>query len=620
MTDTPITPDPAKPQNDAETEAVVDAGAAQPTPAPAEAPAAAQPQVPAETQVSAAPQVPAEAQASAAPQVPAEAQTPAQPQTPAEAQVPAQPVAPAQPQAPVEPPAPAAGHGWTAPAAQGAAPAAQQPTAQQPTAQQPTVPQPGVPAAHQPQQNQAQPTQPVAPQQPYGQPAAAQPNYGNGSFGQPNAYGQAPYAQQHAGQQPPYLAAPGTATAEKAPRKRNTGLIIATLAIGALIGGVAGAGAGIGLYAATGSNATIKTVSGPQNITVNDANNATTVTAVAAKASPSVVTISVTASSEGGTGSGVVLSSDGYILTNTHVVTLDGAASNVSISVTDNDGKIYTAKIVGTDPTTDLAVIKLDGASGMTPITWGDSSKLNVGDTTVAIGAPLGLSGTVTDGIVSALNRSISIASSAAPKSGDGNGGGGSQNPFNFDFPNQGGGSSQQGQSQGTISLPVIQTDASINPGNSGGALLDSKGQLIGINVAIASAGGSSSSGSQSGSIGVGFSIPSNVAKRISDELIKNGSATHGLLGANVGDAGNDSKATTVGASIKSVVSGGAAAGAGLQAGDVVVNFNGLPITDATDLTAQVRALAAGSKADVTYIRDGQTKTTTVTLGSLPAS
>ncbi|KQR52613.1 serine protease [Leifsonia sp. Leaf336] len=573
MTDTPITPDPAKHQNDAETEAVVDAGAAQ---APAQ---------------------------------------------------------PAQPETPAQPQAPAGDHGWTAPAAQGAAPAeaqptaeqptAQQPTAQQPTAQQPTVPQPAFPqqAAHQAQPaHQTQPTQPVGPQPPYGQTAAPQPNYGNGAFGQPSAYAQAPYAQAHAGQQPPYATAPGTATAEKPARKRNTGLIIATLAIGALIGGVAGAGAGIGLYSATGNNATIKTVSGPQNITVNDANNASTVTAVAAKASPSVVTISVTASSEGGTGSGVVLSSDGYILTNTHVVTLDGAASDVSISVTDNDGKIYTAKIVGTDPTTDLAVIKLDGASGMTPITWGDSSKLNVGDTTVAIGAPLGLSGTVTDGIVSALNRSISIASSAAPKSSDGNGGGSTQNPFNFDFPNQGGGSQQQGSSQSTISLPVIQTDASINPGNSGGALLDSKGELIGINVAIASAGGSSSSGSQSGSIGVGFSIPSNVAKRISEELIKNGSASHGLLGASVGDASSDTKATTVGAAISSVVSGGAAASAGLQKGDIIVNFNGLPITDATDLTAQVRALAAGSKADVTYIRNGQTKTTSVTLGSLPAS
>jgi putative serine protease PepD len=576
MTDTPITPEPAKPQHDAETEAVVDAGAAQSASPAAEVPQPAQPQA----------------------------------------------AQPAQPQQPTQPQAPSADHGWTAPAAQGAA-AGSQPTAQQPTAQQPTVPQPSVqpPAAQ--HAHQAQPTPLAGAQQPYGQPTAPQPNYGNGSFGQPNAYAQAPYGQQHGGPQPPYATAPGTATAEKPARKRNTGLIIATLAIGALIGGVAGAGAGIGLYSATGSNATIKTVSGPQNITVNDANNATTVTAVAAKASPSVVTISVTASSEGGTGSGVVLSSDGYILTNTHVVTLDGAASDVSISVTDNNGKIYTAKIVGTDPITDLAVIKLDGASGMTPITWGDSSKLNVGDTTVAIGAPLGLSGTVTDGIVSALNRSISIASSAVPKSTDGNGGGSSQNPFNFDFPNQGGGQQQQQQqnsNQGTISLPVIQTDASINPGNSGGALLDSKGELIGINVAIASAGGSSSSGSQSGSIGVGFSIPSNLAKRVSDELIKDGSATHGLLGASVSDASSSSKATTVGAQIKDVTSGGAAASAGLQSGDIIVNFNGLPITDATDLTAQVRALAAGSKADVTYIRDGQTKTTSVTLGSLPAN
>jgi putative serine protease PepD len=589
MTDTPITPEPAQPQNDADTGAVVDAGAAR----PAETPAA-----PAATPAAAAEQVPA---------------------TPAPAAE--QPAAPAP--AP-QPTAPVADHGWTAPAAQPTEqqPTAEQPTAPQPTAQQPTAPQGPVPVAH------TQPTQPVAPQQPYGQPVAGaqpqpQPNYGNGAFGQPAAYAQAPYGQQPGAHQQGYATAPGTPGADKAPRKRNTGLIIATLAIGALIGGIAGAGAGIGLYSATGSNATIKTVSGPQNITVNDTNNATTVTAVAAKASPSVVTISVSASSEGGTGSGVVLTSDGYVLTNTHVVTLDGAASDVSVSVTDNNGKIYTAKIVGTDPTTDLAVIKLDGASGMTPMTWADSSKLNVGATTVAIGAPLGLSGTVTDGIVSALNRSISIASSAAPKSSDGgtggNGDGSSQNPFNFDFPNQGGGSQQSG-SQGTISLPVIQTDASINPGNSGGALLNSKGELIGINVAIASAGGSSSSGSQSGSIGVGFSIPSNLAKRVSDELIKNGKATHGLLGASVGDASSDSKATTVGASIKSVTSGGAAASAGLQAGDVVVNFNGLPITDATDLTAQVRALPAGAKADITYLRGGETKTASVTLGSLPAN
>lgn len=578
MTDTPNTPEPAKPQHDADTDAVVDAAGTEPTPA-----------------------APAE-------QTPTD-QTPAD-QTPA-AQT------------------PAAGAGWTAPAAHsggdaGAQPTVPQPTAAQPTQPQPTAAQPTVPqptgAPYQAQQHQ---------QQTYGQPYGQQqqqpqqPHYGNGAFGQPAGYGQQPqqpYAPN--AHQQGYAGAPGAATATapaKPAKNRSTGLIIATLAIGALVGGIAGAGAGVGIYAATdGGNATIKTVSGPQNITVNDSNDASTITAVAAKASPSVVTISVSASSSGGTGSGIILTSDGYVLTNTHVVTLDGQAANVNVTVTDNDGKIYTAKIVGTDPTTDLAVIKLDKASGLTPISWGDSSKLNVGNTTVAIGAPLGLSGTVTDGIVSALNRSISIASSAAPKD-DSNSDGGSQNPFNFDFPDQGGQQQQQQQSSGTISLPVIQTDASINPGNSGGALLNSKGELIGVNVAIASAGGSSSDGSQSGSIGVGFAIPSNLAKRISDEIIKSGSATHGLLGASVADASTDSKATTVGALIKSVTSGGAAAGAGLKAGDIVVNLDDTPITDATDLTAQVRAQAAGSKVDVTYIRDGQTKTATVTLGTLPA-
>ncbi|SEA92706.1 trypsin-like peptidase domain-containing protein [Leifsonia sp. 21MFCrub1.1] len=580
MTDTPNTPEPAKPQHDADTDAVVDAAGTEHTEHTEAAAPAAQTETP--------------AAAPAAPTAPAE-------QAPATQE-------------------PASGAGWTAPAAHtagdpGAQPTVPQPTAAQPTAAQPTVPQPTAAPQH-----QTQPTQP----QPYGQPyGQQQPHYGNGAFGQPAGYGQQPQQPPYApnAHQQGYAGAPGagTATAPAKPAKRgSTGLIIATLAIGALVGGIAGAGAGVGIYAATnGGNATIKTVSGPQNITVNDANDASTITAVAAKASPSVVTISVSASSSGGTGSGIVLTSDGYVLTNTHVVTLDGQAANVNVTVTDNDGKIYTAKVVGTDPTTDLAVIKLDKASGLTPISWGDSSKLNVGNTTVAIGAPLGLSGTVTDGIVSALNRSISIASSAAPKD-DSNNGGGSQNPFNFDFPGQGG-QQQQQQSSGTISLPVIQTDASINPGNSGGALLNSKGELIGVNVAIASAGGSSSDGSQSGSIGVGFAIPSNLAKRISDEIIKNGSASHGLLGASVADASTDSKATTVGALIKSVTGGGAAAGAGLQAGDIVVNLDGTPITDATDLTAQVRAHAAGSKVDVTYIRDGQTKTATVTLGSLPA-
>jgi putative serine protease PepD len=564
MTDTPNTPEPAKAQHDAATESAVNAAAENTT----------------ETTADTAAPAPA-AEAPAAPEAPAAA-APAAPEAPAAA-------------APAAPEAPAAD-----------------------TAAQQTIPQPApiAPATA------TQPTQPVPPQ-PYG--TQPQPNYGQGAFGQPTpqphqGIPQQPYGQHT--QQNPYAThngAPVPGTAQNA-KKRGTGMIVATLAIGALIGGIAGAGAGVGIYAATGANnSVVSTATGPQNVTVNNANDATTVTAVAAKASPSVVTISVTGGSSGGTGSGIVLTADGYILTNTHVVTLDGQASNVTISVQGNDGKLYTAKIVGTDPTTDLAVIKLDGASGLTPMNFADSSKLNVGDTAVAIGAPLGLAGTVTDGIVSALNRSISIASSAAPNSTDGSTGG--QTPFNFDFPGQGGGGSQsQPQTQATISLPVIQTDASINPGNSGGALLNSKGELIGVNVAIASAGGTSTNGTQSGSIGVGFAIPANLAKRVSDELIANGKATHGLLGASVVDSTSDSKATTVGAQIKDVTGGGAAASAGLQTGDIVVGFNGVPITSATDLTAQVRALPAGAKADVTYMRGGQTKTTSVTLGSLPAN
>jgi putative serine protease PepD len=231
---------------------------------------------------------------------------------------------------------------------------------------------------------------------------------------------------------------------------------------------------------------------------------------------------------------------------------------------------------------------------------------------------------------VSALNRSITVASSAAPDSsadGDGSGGSGDsgngQNgPFDFwNFPGQGGsgsGSSQAPAAQSTISLSVIQTDAAINPGNSGGALLDSDGKVIGVNCAIASASdSSSSSGGQSGSIGVGFAIPSNVALRIAKDIMATGSATHGLLGATVEDVTTDGSATTsktVGAEIHSVVAGEAAANAGLQAGDVVTNFNGIPITGSTDLTAQVRALKAGSKASITYVRGGRTVKTTVTL------
>lgn len=517
-------------------------------------------------------------------------------------------------------------------------PATEQPVNEQPVAQQPVAGQPAQPlswAAPQTAPQSPQSPQASQPQQP--QPTAAYPtaDYGHGAFGQP-AQGQStpgqpgqPYGayagQQHYAGQPPYAGGPtqpqanhATGATEKQAKKRGVGLVVAALAVGALIGGASGAGVMGVFQASQNGSAQPSQSTGAQNITVNNAADATPVTAVAAKASPSVVTISVRGNQEAGSGSGVVLTSDGYVLTNTHVVTLDGEIANPKIQVQDNDGKLYSAKVIGTDPIVDLAVIKLENASGMTPATFADSSKLNVGDRAVAIGAPLGLSGTVTDGIVSALNRSIQIASSAAPKSSDnGSNGdsGGDGNLWNFDLPGQG--QSQKGSANATISLPVIQTDAAINPGNSGGALLNSKGEVIGINVAIANAGGSSADGSQSGSIGVGFAIPSDLASRVADELKTNGKATHGLLGATVKDATADASSTTVGALIDSVTQGGAADKAGLKAGDVVTNFNGIPITSPTDLTAQVRALAAGAESKITYVRDGKPYTADVKLGEL---
>jgi putative serine protease PepD len=463
----------------------------------------------------------------------------------------------------------------------GAPPTAAQPTVPQPTIAQPTVEQPTV----------AQPTveQPTV-AQPTVQPAAAQPM------------------------------ASDTAVATADPKKRSVGPLVGALVVGAVLGGASGAGvAAWAVSANTGSHETV--TSGPQTVTINNKDDVNTTTAVAAKAGPSVVTINVTASDEGGTGSGVILSDDGYILTNTHVVTLDGASSKGTIEVTTYDGRLYTAKVVGIDPVVDLAVIKLENAKGLTPIEFGDSSKINVGDRVVAIGAPLALPNTVTDGIVSAVNRSIQIASSAVPDNGnsDNSNPGDGSSPYNFwNFGNGNGNGSGNGSNSGQtadISLPVIQTDAAINPGNSGGALLDRDGRLIGINVAIASTG-SNDPTTQSGSIGVGFAIPADLAQRISHEIIKTGKGSHGLLGASVTTATSD-KSSVVGALIADVTSGGGADKAGLKKGDVVTSFNGLPITDSTDLTAQVRTLAPGTTTKLVYVRGNDSHTVTVTLGTL---
>jgi putative serine protease PepD len=394
-------------------------------------------------------------------------------------------------------------------------------------------------------------------------------------------------------------------------RRKGGTRVAALLVAAALVGGAAGLGGSFAGEQLFGAPGTTGSASGPSSITVNNPGSVNEATAVATEVLPSVVTIDVSGGSEAGSGSGVVLSEDGYVVTNTHVVTLGGATADPEIRVTAADGTIYRAEVVGTDPIYDLAVIKLQDASGLTPIEFADSSKLNVGDTTAAVGAPLGLSNTVTTGIVSALNRSIEIASSAAPDSGDDaqpSPEEEQQSPFRFDN-----GLPEQSVPNESISIAVIQTDAAINHGNSGGALVDSQGRLIGINVAIASAGGSE----ESGSIGVGFAIPSNVVKRVSDELISDGTATHGLLGASVQPASVDEDATTAGALIAQVTDGGAAEKAGLREGDIVTEFNGVRIGSAVDLTAQVRAAAGGSTATLTYVRDGESHTLEVTLGEL---
>lgn len=414
-------------------------------------------------------------------------------------------------------------------------------------------------------------------------------------------------------EQTPIAAAEGVTEAPASSRSGIKPFIVpvaAALVVGGILGGAAGAGVAIMLGSNSPTNGSVSQNAG---VVVNDTSSVTAITGVVAKASPSVVTISATGSSSAGTGSGVILTADGYVLTNNHVATLDGATSNATITVEDSAGHIYQATIVGTDPTVDLAVLKLKGATGLTPIEWADSSALNVGDTTVAMGAPLGLANTVTSGIVSALNRSIQVASSAAGSQTPNDNQQSPWNLFNFDLGN---GSSSQ-QAQNYISIPVIQTDAAINPGNSGGALLDIQGRLIGINVAIAGTGNSGSG--QAGSIGVGFALPSNLAKRVSNEIIATGSASHGRLGATVADQAAQRGSTQVGALLGSVTQGSAAAKAGLKKGDIVIEFNGTPITGASDLTAAVRTEPAGGKATIIYLRNGKQSSVTVTLDALPS-
>ena len=373
---------------------------------------------------------------------------------------------------------------------------------------------------------------------------------------------------------PPAPQATAKAKKKRVREKRLTFFTATSVAIlGALIGASVGAGAGVVAH---------NYLTRPAAIVVNDLENVNWATAASATAAPAVVTIRVAGLSSGGNGSGVVLSSDGYILTNAHVVSIDGSTDNVVLSVRTNDGGVFPAKLVGADPTNDLAVVKIEPTKPLTPIAFGDSSKINVGDQVVAIGAPLGLEASVTRGIISALNRTIQVASSESPD----------QSSLEF----------WSGNAGRPINLNVIQTDAAINPGNSGGALVNDKGELVGVNVAIATAG----SFSQSGNIGVGFAIPANLAQRIASEIIETGQASHGLLGALVSDAlsSDDGAGFPIGVSVVEITPGGAAEEAGILPGDVITRINGKPVTTASELTAAVRQEPAGSRVKIEALRD----------------
>jgi putative serine protease PepD len=408
------------------------------------------------------------------------------------------------------------------------------------------------------------------------------------------AYGvHTPWAQQQAPTPPapPYYPgygghafpapAPGPEPVARAERRSGRLRIgIAGLVAGALIGGGAGAGVAGLLDPAT---TTSSPSASAQSVTIKNPETATTATAAAAKAAPSVVTMYVSSGSNSGSGSGVVLTDDGYVLTNNHVVTLEGSGTG-TVQVRTADGKLYSASVVGTDPSSDLAVVKLDGASGLTPATFANSDKVQVGDIAVAIGAPLGLSNTVTDGIISATGRAVATGST---------------------------------QNDATV-IDAIQTDAAINPGNSGGALVNGAGEVIGINSAIATvASQSPGSQSQSGNIGVGFAIPANSAQRIAKELIANGKATRAFLGVSTRTAADDQNSGVGnGAEIVSVESGSAAGDAGLKAGDVVTAVGDRPVTTSTELTAAVRSKAPGDKVTLTIRRGTNSSTVDVTLGS----
>ncbi|MEV6395378.1 trypsin-like peptidase domain-containing protein [Streptomyces sp. NPDC051907] len=416
-------------------------------------------------------------------------------------------------------------------------------------------------------------------------PPAAFPSYGGGAGSHAgDAYGGDAGA--HGGGGGPVWGAP--APVAQPPRKRSGGLVAAVLVAALVAGGVGG---GIGYWAAERNDAvdstTIAAADAPRDLKREPG----TVAAVAGKALPSVVTIEAKSggdgesdsSVEGGTGTGFVYDKQGHILTNNHVVA--SAADGGTLFATFSNGKRYDAEVVGRAHGYDVAVLKLKNApSGLTPLPLGNSERVAVGDSTIAIGAPFGLSNTVTTGIISAKNRPVA--------SGDGSSG---KNSY----------------------MSALQTDASINPGNSGGPLLDSTGAVIGINSAIQSAG-SGLGQSQAGSIGLGFAIPINQAKNVAQQLIKTGQPVYPVIGATVDMTGKDAgaKIASEGAGGTEPVSpNGPAAKAGLKAGDLITRFDGKPIDSGPTLISEIWNHKAGDKITLTYERGGSEHTAQVVLG-----
>ena len=376
--------------------------------------------------------------------------------------------------------------------------------------------------------------------------------------------------------------APGYATPPPRPKGLRAGPVIAIAVILALLAGIVGGALGFAfanrVFTNEGVNPSISLGTAPAAGTSD--RPADSIAGVAAKVLPTVVSLDVVGPSESSTGSGFIIRSDGYILTNNHVI--EAAASQGTVTAGFNDGTKATATIVGRDPAYDLAVIKVD-KKDLPALPLGNSDDLVVGDAVLAVGSPLGLTGTVTTGIVSALNRPVTAGGSGT---------------------------------KDTSFINAIQTDAAINPGNSGGPLVNSAGSAIGINSAIATLGGASSA---TGSIGVGFAIPINQARRTAEEIIKTGKSTKPVIGVtlDVRYAGPGAKIAenSIGGG-QPITPGGAADKDGLKPGDVVLAVDGRTINTADELIVAIRASQPGDTVTLKVQRGGSTQEFKVVLGS----